>query len=214
MKIGDYKIKLTIKSMCLFEQLTGKSFLRMTDDDVVDIIYAMFVTTNNLRITKEAFCIMLQDSKVAKWMMTEYEKQANYDKQLKFFNQDTADVNGTTGEVVTMSISELAGELISHGMDPHYVMYDMELWEAQMYRNAIEQESRTRLEEGRLWTWLSILPHLDKKASSKLKKPSDLLPFPWDKEVKDKREAELENNTKAALSFFAAQAKKNDEDAT
>lgn len=213
MKIGDYKLKLTIKAMCLFEQLTGKSFLAVQDDDLIDVLYAMFITSNNLKITKKAFEVLLEDRKVAKWMIDEYTRQSDFDNQLAFFNQKIEEGDQEEGEKQEpVTISELAGAFVSKGIDPRYVMYEMELWEMQMYRTAIELDNRERLEEDRMWTWFTILPHLDKKSASKLKSPSDLLPFPWDKDKKDLKERELEKNTKAAFSFLQAQAKKEEKE--
>lgn len=211
MKVGDYKLRLTIKAMCLFEQLTGKSFLSYTEEDLLDVLYAMFITSNDLRMSRKAFEILLEDKKVAKWMGDEYIRQSEFNGQLKFYNQDVEDKPGeVSDEDRQTSISEVAGELIASGIDPHYVMYEMELWEMQMYRNAIEEQNKTRLEEGRLWTWFTILPHLDKKSSSKLKHPSDLLPFPWDKDVKEQKQKEFEKNASGAFAFLTKQNKKDD----
>ena len=50
------------------------------------------------------------------------------------------------------------------------------------------------MEEQRLWTFISILPHVDSK---KLKTPADLYPFPWElKEKEIEREKHVEEGVK------------------
>lgn len=214
LNVGDYKLKLTIKAMCLFEQLTGKSFLALDDTDLVDMLYAMFVTSNNLRMSKDAFVVLMEDERVAKWMIDEYTRQSKFDSQLRFFNR-VKEVGASPDEIEKerhdnpVTITSIAGSFIANGIDPHYVMYDMELWEIDMYEDAIVNETRTRLDEQRLFTWLSMMPHLDKKAAAKLKHPSDLLPFPWDEDIKERKQKELDKNAGAAMAFFAKQNEKD-----
>ena len=206
-KVKNYKLKLTIRAMCLFEQLRGKSFLAIDDEDMEYILYAMFVTSNSLKLSKPAFDIIMQDASMVRWMSDEYHKQMKFDGQLSFYNR----VNdaGVTKEEIDEArhnepdtISSIAGSLIARGMDADYVMNQMELWEIDMYNNAFNDINKETLERERLFTWISMMPHLDKKSAAKLKHPSDLIAFPWDKDVKDRKQQELEANTKGAMAFL------------
>ena len=65
------------------------------------------------------------------------------------------------------------------GLDAHFVLYEMKLFEIGDYLKAIDEHKKEQMERDRLWTFYTILPHVDHK---KLKKPQDLMPFPWEKE--------------------------------
>ena len=70
-------------------------------------------------------------------------------------------------------------------------MYDMEEWEISYYYRMMRDMDRDRLTEERLWTYLTILPHVGKKLGS----PQKMLPFEWEKnENKRKAEEGLKNN--------------------
>ena len=43
--------------------------------------------------------------------------------------------------------------------------------------NAYDQKKKEQMESSRLWTYLTILPHIESK---KIKSPVDLFPFPWE----------------------------------
>ena len=80
--------------------------------------------------------------------------------------------------------------IVQYGVDAHYIMEEMELWQIEAMFRAVENTVKSKYEEERLWTYLTILPQVDGK---KLNKPEKLLPFPWEKEEKIKRD---ENNIK------------------
>ena len=91
-------------------------------------------------------------------------------------------------------------------MDPHYVMYELQLWELSGIFQAIETQSKSEMEDKRFWSYLQIMPHVDSK---KLKKPSDLLPFPWEKENRDKKlKQEFEDKSVSIAAFLNKQKDK------
>lgn len=75
------------------------------------------------------------------------------------------------------TIGELAYSLIAKGIDAHYIMNELSIIDLPYLIEAISRTKLKDMESQRLWTYLSILPHVD---SSKLKSPKDIMPFPWD----------------------------------
>ncbi len=209
-------MKLTVRAMCLYEELTGKSFLApKEEDDYVVLMYAIFISSNDVRMTLEAFTILISsDEKTLRWMMDEFEQQMKFDDQFsKALKKATNVSDETVDETVNSDepvpfVATLAGYLVSHGMDPHYVMYEMSLWEMYTYREGYEDIEKNRLAEERMWTYISILPHLDKKSTSKLKSPQDLLKFPWEEEASKIKAKQLDKITEAAVAFLS-KAKKD-----
>lgn len=201
MDFGDYKIKLNVATGRLFEQLTGKSFLSFTDEDTMQIIYCALCANNDFNYSYETFLSMLGNRKIANWLLKEFERLSKFQMQLKYTHRDDILSNGDDKADVQVDnmISDFAAILIvNHGMDPHYVNYEMELWEMWDYFNAAEKKKRADLEESRLWTYLTMLPHLNPK---KKIKPEQILPFPWENET-EKNKKFMEVNMDAIMKTF------------
>ena len=65
----------------------------------------------------------------------------------------------------------------------------MELCDLPLYIKAYEKKRKEEMESGRMWTYLTILPHIDaRKMKNGVK---DLILFPWEEA---EREAEKEIN--------------------
>lgn len=195
MDFKNYRIKLNVKTCCLFEQMTGKSFLAISDlDDILHLMYASLVVNNeSLFMTYSVFTKLVQDPKVAKWIETEYKKIQDYNSQIGFYEEkkETEEKKEENSEI--RKISEIAANLIVQtGMDAHYVMYEMELWELAMYVKSYDEKIKNEMVDKRFWTYLQILPQVDGK---KIKSPSHLVPFAWEAEERKKKiEQDIKNN--------------------
>lgn len=181
-----YQIKLNAKAIMLYEKLTGKSFIDVqeNEEDALKLMYAVLVANNpKLRMTYNAFLIFIQDEKIVKWMTDEYQRILKYNGQ---FNENLDNLDSEKKEEAKkIKLTDIVTSLIAnYGIDPYYVMNDMELWEMPLYSVTITEKKQDELEEERLWTYLNILPHIDGK---KLKSPEQLLPFPWEKDNRKKR---------------------------
>ena len=203
----DVKIRFSIKACCLYEQLSGKSFFKCNDaEDVIRLLYAMYVTTNDSNVTYKVFCSMLDNKKVAKAMMAEYNNITKYLEQLKlneqFENYNAG--NGGGGEEVTLT--KIASALIvQHHIDPTYVMEKMQLWEIVPYFEVADNMRKMELIDKRFWTWLTICPHIDSK---KIKSADQLIKFDWEKGKKNRYQEELDNKTEYIKAFFENQKKR------
>lgn len=190
MDFNKYKIVLNAKSLCLFEHMTGKSFFKLEQEDLLKLMYCIVVVNNpELCMTYPVFEILCQDKKVMKWLVRRYEEIMEFEAQFKLKEEtpqaDNAENKEDDEEEVEYSIAAMAGTLIvEYGLDPDYVMYRMGIWELNNLFKAAETKKRNELTEQRLWTFLQISPHIDLK---KIKTPEKLLPFPWEKGMAKKR---------------------------
>lgn len=198
MDFTKYKMKLTIKSICMFEKLADKSFYKFEEDDALVLMYCVFVCSNGLVFNLSTFPYLLEDARVAKWLSAEFTKLLDFIGQ---FRKEVEDTQADSGETKDITITSIANSLIvQYGVDAHYVMEEMGLWEIEPFYEAAESMVHEKYEEQRLWTYLSMLPHIDGK---KLNKPEKLLPFPWEAENRKKKaEEELKNNQYAIKNLI------------
>lgn len=68
-------------------------------------------------------------------------------------------------------------------MEPHYVNYELDIWEMGQYFDMIDLKTKKELIEKRFWTYLNMAPHIDTK---KCKGPESLIKFEWEQEQKNK----------------------------
>ena len=97
-------------------------------------------------------------------------------------------------------MGDLAALLITFGLDAHFVLYEMKLFEIGDYLKAIDEHKKEQMERDRLWTFYTVMPHVDLK---KIKSPQDLMPFPWEREQLEKDALEqLEKDKDMFNKFF------------
>lgn len=195
-----YKLKLNIKSLCYYEKITGKSFFVFDGENVTELLYALFVVNNpDVVITLKTFMYMLEDTRLTKWLMTQYQ---SISETIQQFNSplDEGTVSGDETDK-PISITDYATSLIiDYGVDPEYVMYKMDIWEITEYYEAVATKIKRGMEDKRFWTYLQIMPHIDSK---KCKKPEDLISFKWEKGDRKKRsEQEMERNMYAIKNMI------------
>ena len=193
MDLSKYKMKMTVKSICMFERLSGKSFFNFVDDDVPLLIYCTFYCSNDLEIKFETFLGIMDNQDIANWAVTKYTEILAVMQQFKAnpSSGETTQTKDTSEEITT--VTDLANTLIiDYVVDAHYVMFEMSLWEIEKMYEVVQTKIQNHYEEQRLWTYINIMPHIDGK---KVKSPDKLLPFPWDQQNKKKKAEEgLKNN--------------------
>ena len=205
--LTKYKIKLNVASARLFEQISGKSFFNIGEEDAFKLAYSVLVANNpELNFTFDTFMLLLQDKKVANWITREIEKENNFQAQLKFVKKNKLVEKAEEGSEdveALKTISEYASVLIiNFGMDAHYVNYEMPLYEMEDYFFVAEMKRRNDLSNQRLFTFLTMLPQLDSK---KKISPEDILPFPWEQNAKKANaEEDLKKKQAMIMATFAA----------
>lgn len=215
MDFTNYKFKLNIKACCLYEQFTGKNFLKLgPEDDVLALVYCCLVVNNpSLLMTYKVFQTLVADKKVWKWLTKEYDKISEFNAQIKVreIEKKEFEKKKDDEEPEEVTMTDVASALIvRYGVDPHYVMYEMELWEIQPYLNAADIQRKNDLITQRFWTYLTIAPNINTK---KVKSPEELVPFEWEEKKEDRIRKKLEKDTPAAVAFLMGNnRKKNTEE--
>ena len=54
----DFKLKINMKTILLYEEMSGKSFYEVGGEDIMLLIYCALVVNNDLSITKNHFDII------------------------------------------------------------------------------------------------------------------------------------------------------------
>lgn len=211
MDFSGYEIKLTIKAICMFERLSGKSFFKFNvDEDIPMLLYSTFYTSNNVELRFEAFMYMLENEEISKWAVEKYKDLLEVIEQFKKKEEEIEDGDASS-EAKDMNMTDMATSLIvDYHVDAHYVMYEMELWEIQPYFNAADIQRKNDLITQRFWTYLTIAPNINTK---KVKSPEELVPFDWEEKKEDRIKKQLEKDTAAAVAFLRGNNRKqNTED--
>lgn len=148
--------------------------------------------------TFEVFRQTLSNKKVAREMVFALEKEISAlaqfqkkDKECKLDNQDTAP--GRIGDIVAT--------LIMSGLDANYALNEMELCDLPMFIESYERKRKEEMESSRLWTFFSMLPHIDSKKMKNGAK--DLITFPWEEEeAKHEAERAIEEDSERFENFM------------
>lgn len=204
----DFKLKINMKTILLYEEMSGKSFYEVGGEDIMLLIYCALVVNNDLSITKSHFDIIMKNEKIARELMTKCQSELDFIQQFiktdNIVKQETEEVekDNKVSNVVNMI-------LLQNNLDMNYVMYEMRLWELAPLIKSIEEKTKADMVEKRFWAYLNICPHIDSK---KIKGPEDILPFPWEKD--NKKEAAMkfiETNNESIKAFFNKNKKEDGE---
>lgn len=186
------KIGLTIKAIIRWEQLRKKSFSLMdyTDkDDVDSLLYTTTICNNEGKMyTFDVFRQTLTNEKIVRELVLALERETAV---LNQFQKKQEESNLGISDASQGLIGELVSTLIMSGLDAHYALEEMELCDLPMYIEAFEKKKKEQMENDRMWTYYSMLPHIDaRKMKNGVK---DLIVFPWE-------EADLVREAEKALS--------------
>ena len=176
------KAKLNLQAIRVAERLLKKPFgeFDLSDEEtVLTLMYAMVSENNDEVMTFDQFKSILDMGKIGMKVQRAVSDEMAYIDQ---FKEEVSDK-----EEKAPYMGDLAALLITFGLDAHFVLYEMKLFEMGDYLKAIDEHKKEQIERDRLWTFYTILPHVDQK---KLKKPQDLMPFPWEKEEIEKEALE------------------------
>ena len=180
----DIKLKITLRSIILFEKMVGHSFFDLREEETPQLIYCVVRANNKFNYAFNVFMGMFENKKFSETVITEFTNIFELMQQLMPNNIEQPKGGEQQEEKESVKVAVLTSRLIVNlGLDAHYVMDEMELWEMQDLFDAYEQKERNRMEENRLWAFLQMSPWLDSK---KKVTPEKLLPFTWEKENQEK----------------------------
>lgn len=188
------KAKLNLQAIRVAERLLKKPFgeFDLTDEEtVLTLMYAMVSENNDEVMTFDQFKSILNMGKIG------IKVQRAVSDEMAYIDQFKEEVSDKEEKVPYMG--DLAALLITFGLDAHFVLYEMKLFEIGDYIKAIDEHKKEQMERDRMNTFYAILPHVDHK---KIKKPQDIYPFPWELEQLEKDALEQLEKDKDMFNKF------------
>jgi len=201
----DFKIEINMKTLMLYEEMSGKSFYDLSAEDFEKLIYCSLIINNEQKITYTQFQLIMKNIDIARTLYSKCQKELDFIAQ---FQKADVEATNTDNEKEKNKISDIINSLIlQFGIDINYVMEKMTLWELSPLVKAMDSKSKSDMVEKRFWTYLQICPHIDNK---KVKGPEKLLPFPWEKETEKNSAMKFMDDNKDAINAFFNKNKKED----
>ena len=188
------KAKLNLQAIRVTEKLLKKPFGKFDLNDeetILTLMYGMVSENNDEVMTLRNFKSILEMKKMGAMIQSAVADELSYIDQFK----------GEVGEEADPPyMGDLAALLIAYGLDAHFVLYGMKLFEVGDYLKAIDEKKKDQMESDRLWTFCTNMPHVDGK---KIKSPQDLMPFPWEiEEIEKNRLEQLQKDEEMFYKFF------------
>lgn len=207
MKKLNFNLKLNIKSIIYYERLTRKPFseFKGNEEDVVPLLYCMLVANNDFKRTyEETIKYLFTDEKFVEEINSRLQKIFIFESQ--FFNKEEENKEIPTEnnpqnkeDTNKVFIYQLVPILVMDcNLNIDYVLNEMHYSEIDSYIKYRDDKNKNRLEEKRLFTYLTIMPHINAKKLT----VSELLPFSWEKEEKEKEGLKVIDNHKDKLKNF------------
>lgn len=207
MKKLNFNLKLNIKSIIYYERLTGKPFSTFTgnEEDVIPLLYCMLVANNDFkRSYEETIKYLFTDEKFVEQINSRLQKIFIFESQ--FFNNQ--DINKEIPTEINTPNKEDTNKVFIHQLVPilvmdcnlniDYVLNEMHYSEIDSYIKYRDDKNKNRLEEKRLFTYLTIMPHINAKKLT----VNELLPFSWEQEQKEKEGLKVIDTHKDKLKNF------------
>lgn len=193
MKKIDYNLKLNIRSIVLYERLTGESFSLFDSsiEKIIPLLYCILVANNDFRSTfSDTVEYLFSDEKFLADLTKKLESLLLYESQFNNLkvNKESTDIVEDTESIIKeksdpIFLSQLIPVLVSDcGLSIDYIMNEMHYTEIDDFIHYRDEKYKARMEEKRLFTYLTIAPNIDTKKVTVEK----LLPFEWEKEKKKK----------------------------
>lgn len=195
----NMRIRLTIKAIVRWEQLTGRSFSSLDygdSEDVEKLLYTAMLCSGEKVCTLEVFRAAIKNERLLGGFVKDLERAGKVVAQFQRAEQGKA---GPAGNEEPGFVKDIVHTLILEGVNPGYVLNEMEICDLPELIAAYERKKKEMMEAGRLWTFFNILPHVD---GSKIKSPSDMYPFPWEEEASQENEEDIINDNKDLFEKF------------
>lgn len=196
MDYKDFKIDMNMKTLMLYEEMSGKSFYEVSIDDFEMLVYCAVVVNNQQNLTFPQFQLVMKNQKISRVLYEKCQRELDFITQFQREQKDKKEEKGETGRITDI-INTL---ILQYNVDINYVMKDMKLWELSPLVKAMDDKTKADMVDKRFWTYMNILPHIDGR---KIKSPEKLLPFPWETEAKKQDSIKfMEDNQDAIKAFF------------
>lgn len=161
--------------------MRGKSFSLMDysdRDDLETLLYTSTICNSPGKMfTFEVFRETFSNKKVVREMVLALERELSV---LAQFQKKEARKDYVDSEKDLECIKDIVSTLIMYGLDAQYALNEMELCDLPIYIKAHEKIRKEEMESNRLWTFFTMMPHIDAKKMKNGDK--DLIIFPWEEE--------------------------------
>ena len=189
--------KLTLRAVLLFEKLTARSFSSLSildEEDAVTLLYCLQRCEEGGSVLPlDVWKQVLESESVKSELYARLER--TLEAMIPLSLPEGTSPTEETDKDTSPDFTSIAGMLVVEGgLSPSYVMDTMELWELPAFLDALDRKKREALEHQRLFTWMTMMPHL---SSDSVGSPEELLPFPWE-------QAESNARTKHLFDFLAS----------
>lgn len=183
--------KLTLRAVLLFEKLTARSFSSLSildEEDAVTLLYCLQRCEEGGSVLPlDVWKQVLESESVKGELYARLER--TLEAMIPLSLPEGASPTEETDEDTSPDFTSIAGMLVVEGgLSPSYVMDTMELWELPALLDALDRKKREALEHQRLFTWMTMMPHL---SSDSVGSPEELLPFPWEQAESNARKKHL-----------------------
>lgn len=178
--ITEMEIRLTVRAIIRWEQMTGRSFRDIDFSDAEDVRkaqYCAWSTYSTAPCPYREFLLMMKNGRLARKLDRSFMR---YNKFVSQFVEQPKDGGASSAEPERpMRIGQIAAHFIASGMDSRFVLDEMLVGDIPLYAEALEDKMKQQEESRRLWTFYSIMPHVDVR---KLRSPQQLCRFPWERQ--------------------------------
>lgn len=185
--------QLTLRAVLLFEKLTARSFSSLSildEEDAVTLLYCLQRCEEGGSVLPlDVWKQVLESEAVKGALYARLERTLEAMIPLSFTSSEGATSAEGEDNGDAPDFTSIAGMLVVEGgLSPSYVMDTMELWELPAFLDALDRKKREALEHQRLFTWMTMMPHL---SSDSVGSPEELLPFPWEQAETNARKKHL-----------------------
>lgn len=183
--------KLTLRAVLLFEKLTARSFSSLSildEEDAVTLLYCLQRCEEGGSVLPlDVWKQVLESESVKSGLYARLER--TLEAMIPLSLPEGISPTEETDKDTSPDFTSIAGMLVVEGgLSPSYVMDTMELWELPAFLDALDRKKREALEHQRLFTWMTMMPHL---SSDSVGSPEELLPFPWEQAETNARKKHL-----------------------
>lgn len=176
-------MRLNLRAICHWEQMSGKAYSSIQideGDDLLLLVYAMYICADNPYIDLEGFRSIYTDSPQGVEMRKSAEAQIICEGSLCSYVQHSAEVSEGIDDMEeyqeSIKVSDMVCRLAFDGhINLEYLMERVRLMEVGMLMDGLTKHQQEELERERLWCYMNLSPHIDHE---KVKSPKDLLLFP------------------------------------
>lgn len=177
---GNKRVKLSVKAMIRWEQLNDKPFSSLNysnENDIISLLYVCGTMNTTLDQYKAAV-----NKKELLFSISDFEKQisisSQFKQKIKPAKGNTTPKEDNTKQSNEVYVKDIVSVIIMRGLDVNYALNEMDICDLSIFIDAYENITREKLETERLWTYISISPHLSKSIPS----PRNLVAFSWEQE--------------------------------